>query len=1294
MGDDRRLLSVVPHRSSVYNRAMTKLTIRLLGTYAVQLGEQPLTNFRAAKNQALFAYLASEADRPHTRPRLAGLLWPEQPEAQALLNLRQALFRLRNLLENEQATPPFLQISQTNVQFDRQSDHWFDAAAFAQLLASCDQHARAAPDPVGHRRDCGACAQRLAQAVELYRGDFMQGIYVDDSPALEEWLLLRREWFHHQALGALYDLAAWHEAQGDYDRADHYARRQLGLDPLHEEAHRQLMRALALGGKRTEAIAQYEACSQLLYTELGVPPAPETTALVQAIEEGTLTPAARQSLLAVPAERDTQLPTVGTTFVGRETEGEQLRAALLDPAVPLVTLVGPGGVGKSRLALAAATNLLGAFANGVYFVALAGVDDREGLVTALAGVLGLTFQASAEPEQQLLAYLRQRETLLILDNFEHLLAAVDLIERLLAQSPRLKLLVTSRERLNLQRERLFVLTGLTLPPLDGEMAALGRFSSVQLFLARAQQAAPGFTPTAVDLPPIATICRLVDGLPLGIELAAAWTEHYSCAEIGAALAENLDFLQSTQLDRPQRHRSLRAVFTYSWQLLAPSEQLALAQMSIFRGVFSRAAAQTVTQVALPQLLALVNKSLVRVVAPGRYLLHELVRQFAAAAQTSTATRPQFEEVQRCHARYYLQLVAEQEGLFGQQPQKVVDQLLQELENIRQAWRWGVDQALVLELTAAVANLARLFDLAGFYREAATTWQLALRAWPVTASPFALPVNALVSQLALEAARTQNVLGDYAQAISYATQALDLCAAGAALPATTALLAMVYQQLGFAHYRRGDHAAALPLLQKAVTVAETSQQGRVIADCLLSLGEVQMYQGDAAGRAGFARALALYRQSEDRRGEGAALYSLGLFAQMQSDFAQAQAFYEEALRIHRALGDRHHEAITLNGLAGLYAKANNFADADRCLQQTLQLAHAIGYQIGEVNALNSLGVNQMHQGKNAAAQRYYEQALVIARQSGYRRGEGALLNNLGNLASDGGDYGGAEEHYRAALAVAHATGDRYHVCARLHNLGNMRRFQGDYVGAHNYYQESATIAEAIGDRWIEGDARADLALSCAFLCDQAAAWYHANRALTLANAIGDQWCECKALAMLGWFAVTAGDKNGLLTIERAITLAQAAREVGMEGVAHARHGIALLALAQPAAALTAFEQSITLRRASGDRVQLVTAQAGLALAHLALAQLPAARNTVETILQQIGEKVVGVADDPLRVYAACYAVLHTIGDHRATLIQQRALLHMRGQAEQLSDPAQQERFVVQYQQALGGLENVADVAQGK
>ncbi len=1278
----------------MYNRAMTKLTIRLLGTYAVELGEQPVTNFRAIKNQALFAYLASEADRPHTRPRLAGLLWPEQPEAQALLNLRQALFRLRNLLANEQATPPFLQISQSTVQFDRQSDYWFDAAAFAQLLASCDQHARAAPDPTGHRRNCGACAQRLAQAVDLYRGEFMQGIYVDDSPALEEWLLLRREWFHHQALGALYDLAAWHEAQGDYDRADHYARRQLGLDPLHEEAHRQLMRALALGGKRTEALAQYEACSQLLYAELGVPPAAETTALIQAIEAGTLTAASGQPSVALPVERYAQIPTIGTTFIGRESEGEQLSAALLDPAVPLVTLVGPGGVGKSRLALATATNLLGAFADGVYFMALAGIDDQAALVTALAGALGFTFQATPEPQQQLLAYLRQRETLLIIDNFEHLLAATDLIETLLAQSPRLKLLVTSRERLNLQRERLFALDGLALPPVDGDIAALGRFSSVQLFLARAQQAAPSFTPAETDLPPIATICRLVDGLPLGIELAAAWIEHYSCAEIAAALAANLDFLQSTQRDRPQRHRSLRAVFTYSWQLLAPSEQIALAQMTVFRGIFSRAAAQTVTQVALPQLLALVNKSLVRVVAPGRYLLHELVRQFAAAAQTNAATLPHPEEVQARHARYYLQLVAEQNGLFGPQPQKAVDQLLQELENIRQAWRWGVDQALVPELTAAVANLARLFDLAGFYREAATTWQLALAAWPVTAVPFPAPVAALVSQLALEAARTQNVLGDYAQAITQASQALDLLETDGSLPTTTALLAAIYQQLGFAHYRRGDHAMALPTLEKAVTFAETSQQGRIIADCLLSLGEVQMYQGDAAGRAGFARALALYRQSEDRRGEGAALYSLGLFAQMQSDFAQAQAFYEEALRIHRALGDRHHEAITLNGLAGLYAKANNFADADRYFQQTLQLARAIGYQIGAVNALNSLGVNQLHQGKHQAAQGYFEQALLIAQQSGYRRGEGALRNNLGNLASDGGNYATAEGHYRAALAVAHTSGDRYHVCARLHNLGNMRRFQGDYVGAQNYYQESATIAEAIGDRWIEGDARADLALSCAFLCDQAAAWYHANRALTLANAIGDQWCECKALAMLGWFAVTAGDENGLLTIERAIALAQAAQEVGIEGVAHARHGFALLALAQPAAAVTAFEQSIALRRASGDRVQIVSAQAGLALAHLALAQLPAARNLVETILGQIGEKAVGVADDPLRIYAACYAVLEASGDSRAALIQQRALLHMEGQAEQLSDLAQRARFVTQYQQALGRSDNAADVAQGK
>ncbi|MCB0128280.1 MAG: hypothetical protein KDE58_38705, partial [Caldilineaceae bacterium] len=366
-----------------------------------------------------------EADRPHTRVALAGLLWPDTSEAQALRNLRQALFRLRHVLDNDSAQPPFLQINTTTVQFNDASDHWFDGAAFIQFLAACRQHSRerGVANPSEHRRHCGQCCERLAHAIALYRGEFMHGIYIDGSPALEEWLLLRREWFHHQTLTALYDLAAWHEMQQHYSRAYDYARRQVELDPLREEAHRQLMRALALDGKRSEALAQYEACYTVLYEELGTAPTAETEQLVRQIEEGTLR-APLASAHPQPLANDVvtpplvALPAPATPFCGREEERSQLRTRLLDPAQRLITLLGQGGVGKTRLALAAAADLTGAFADGVWFVALERVTEKEGLVTALAGTLGFHFQPGGEPKQQLFAYLRQREALLILDNVE------------------------------------------------------------------------------------------------------------------------------------------------------------------------------------------------------------------------------------------------------------------------------------------------------------------------------------------------------------------------------------------------------------------------------------------------------------------------------------------------------------------------------------------------------------------------------------------------------------------------------------------------------------------------------------------------------------------------------------------------------------------------------------------------------------------------------------------------------------------------------------------------------------
>jgi len=1265
---------------------MAQLSIQLLGGLRVHRAEQPITHFRSLKSQALLAYLAVEASRPHTRAAIAGLLWPEQPEAHAQLNLRQSLFRLRKLLENEQTAIPFLQITPNILQFQPNSDYWLDTAAFTQLLAACTRHAQnsAGARVQNHRRQCRTCIECLAQAVDLYVGEFMQGIYIDDSPPLEEWLLLQREWFHHQVLDALYDLSIWQETQGDYARAYAYARRQIELDSLREEAHRQAMRALALDGKRSEALAQYEACQQILYNELGVQPTPETDMLVRQIERGEISTMRSNSALATLPTADGQtqiaaprhnLPQLGATLIGRETETARLRAVLLDPTQRIVTLVGWGGVGKTRLAIAAAADVVGAFTDGVWFVGLVGVEARPHVVTTLAGALGFTFQGIGEPEQQLLDYLCNQEALLILDNFEQAMAAAALVQALIESAPRLKILVTSRERLNFQSEITLPITGLPTPPANSDQPALAQtFSSVQLFVKRAQHGPLGFVLDDETLPAIVEICQLVEGLPLGIELAASWTEHYTCAEIAQTLRQTLDFLNTSQRDLPTRHHSLRAVFDYSWQLLTHAEQQALAQMTVFRGSFGRAAAQAVTTATIPQLVALVNKSLVRVLAPGRYALHEVVRQFAAEQVAKPQPITEHTNVQARYARYYLQFVQQQTGLFGQHPHKAVAHILQELDNVRQAWHWGVAHQLIDELAQALPNLAHVYDLAGLYQEAVALWQLASEHWQVATPTEPKAVITLRAHLALEQARARAVIGHYAQAITCA----ELALAQAQRVGNSSLQAAALHQLGVARYRQGDQAAALPLLEKAVTFAQTTDAARLTADCLLSLGEVQMYQGAAAGWASFKEALALYQTIGDRRGEGAALNSLGLFAHMQSNFSQGKEFFEQALQIHRALGDRHNEAVTLNCLGNFYSKQANYTESDHYLRQTLQLVRDIGYRVGEMQALSGLGVNQMLQKQATAARAYFEQALPIARQSGYVRGEGVILNNLGNLASDEQAYARAEQCYRAALSVAQQSGDQYYACARLHNMGNMRRFQGEYVDAQRCYQEAVTIAAAIGDRWIEASARADLALACTFLCDDAQAGVHYTQSLILARAIGDRWCECKVLANMGWLAVVQHcDSSGLGMIDTAIELAQAAKEIGMTGSACAKQGFALLLLDQPAPAMVAFTRSIDLWQRAGNPVQIITAWAGLAAAYLALGQPHDARNQVEVILQQMGDRPLGVADDPLRVYTICYQVLHATQDPRAAAFGQRARQHMAQQASYLTDPDQRGRFVARY-----------------
>ena len=330
---------------------MPNLHLALLGPWQMRLGGRPVTHFPTTKVQALLAYLAVEAQSAHTRDALLGLFWPEYSAPSARQNLRKTLQRLRELLPGG-----YLLAAGQTLQFDPASDYHLDVTEFTRGVAPCRHQAPAAP------LACSACIDRLEQSVALYRGDFLAHFFVEESPAFEEWLLLKREWLRREALGALHQLAAHHQQQEAYDRAYTYAWRQLELDPVCEEAHRQLMAILALRGQRSEALAQYETCRRVLDVELDVEPSPETTGLYEQIRAGQFEGAGRPSLITVsplgpskPPLPVHNLPTPLTAFLGREQELGDARRLLA--AHRLITLTGVGGTGKTRLALEIARSL-------------------------------------------------------------------------------------------------------------------------------------------------------------------------------------------------------------------------------------------------------------------------------------------------------------------------------------------------------------------------------------------------------------------------------------------------------------------------------------------------------------------------------------------------------------------------------------------------------------------------------------------------------------------------------------------------------------------------------------------------------------------------------------------------------------------------------------------------------------------------------------------------------------------------------------------------------------------------
>jgi DNA-binding SARP family transcriptional activator len=623
-------------------RTMSHFQIHVFGTFQAALDGQVLTAFRSDKIRALLAYLAIEANRSHRRESLAALFWPEYNDQVALRNLRLSLSRLRQTLEQAQTrTAPaatkhelaigdFVVVTHQEVRLNVDGRYcWVDVQAFDNLMAACANH------PHQELKRCSACIGRLAVAVDLYQPQFTPGLSLDDTPDFDHWRVLEEEKRRQQVVSALQTLATYYFQLGSYGRAERYGRQLVNHDPYQESAHQHLMRILAASGQRHRAQAHYVHYYQLLQQDLGIEPSPETINLYEQVSSEE---SISHTSPVLPAAGN-RLPATLTPFIGRLPELEKLGSLLLDPAYRLVTLMGQGGMGKSRLATAAAGRLGTHFADGAQFVPLEDVAQpetgvvvepetmRQELALAVAKAVDLRLTRGDDAMARLLERLRSCEMLLLLDSFEHLLPAADFISTLLREAPRLTLLVTSRERLNFRSEYALWVGGLSVPSHDHDPTA-ANYSSVQLFVEQADRTAGGFALTRANLPHVVRICRLVEGLPLGIELAASWIGPMEPAQIADAIQQNSDSLVTTMRDVPARHHSMRAVFETSWRLLSPTERLRLGQLARLRGDFTVSTAAATFGVTHEELGRLCDKSLLHQVEPGCYHMHQLLSQFA------------------------------------------------------------------------------------------------------------------------------------------------------------------------------------------------------------------------------------------------------------------------------------------------------------------------------------------------------------------------------------------------------------------------------------------------------------------------------------------------------------------------------------------------------------------------------------------------------------------------------------------------------------------------------------------
>lgn len=731
------------------------------------------------------------------------------------------------------------------------------------------------------------------------------------------------------------------------------------------------------------------------------------------------------------------LPTSPYNIIGREQELDVLKGLLKERH--LINLVGPGGVGKSRLALQLAWDSLSSFPDGAWLVLLEGIDSPETLLPTIASALGFSFYGSNDPKSQLLDYLRSRCALLVLDNFEHITVAAPFLGEILQHAPQVHLLVTSRERLGLYEEHVFFLKGLQFPENEPVHELFG-YSAVQFFVQCAARVRPDFSLYAQDTRWIVELCRQVDGLPLALELAAAWMRALPLNEIAQAIEDDIDFLRSPWRDAADRHHNLRVVCEHSWKLLTDVERVVCSQLSVFRGGIPRAAADPVAGATPVVLAGLVDKSFLHWEPTSkRYSLHPILRQYAEEKLNENGNQAM--QVRDRHSHFYADFLYVRQGVLGRLGQsQALKAIGVEIENVRHAWEWMVKQARLDEVERALESLYVFFTTSRNYQDG-----LSLFSWTVQQGQSNWDTTNKQTQQFLWKLETRQ--GAFLFSVGKVKEAKDVFQHGLGVFQGTENLGeqgFCLRSLARIATFEGRLSEAMELSSEALSLARETRHRQEEATSLNGIGLIHSNQGNwIEAKQYFQQALEIFRQIGDCQGEGRVLHSFGLNCLSLEDFDGAIRCYQQLIDIFRQLEEPIWIEVGLDHIAMAYRALGDYSKAKACREQALALAQKLGNRNAEARILSNLGHIFLRLGLYAQAEEYFALALDIFRQTGRRIGEEIVLNNLSLIASKRKNYGLAHDYSLQALEIAKNYGRRsikaHELTALAHALLGLGRF---------------------------------------------------------------------------------------------------------------------------------------------------------------------------------------------------------------------------------------------------------------